>query len=195
MTSLNSTTHEIIMVKLMTSFQYKPQSKEEAKDLIDTYFKSFSKMGITDEILKNVAQRLILSWRPSYGVKFPFVKDFIDLAGVSASSIAERAFKGIRSRISETGNYKPLTLGEKPEAEHKRSVAFAVINHMGGWSSIGKSGIKVWDKREKEFLDLYEGFYYKEVPKIDYLLGNSNLNNQEFLEKYNTNQIENTRKE
>ena len=42
---------------------------------------------------------------------------------------------------------------------------------MGGWTIVAGAGVHVWDKRKSEFLSIYEGMYYKEVPKIKYLLG------------------------
>ena len=189
MTLLNFTTHEKILSKMMISFQYRPQTQQEAKELIETYFKSFSKIGIDDTILSNVAERLIYTWKPQFGVKFPPVKDFIDIAGVSASSIGEKAFKAIESRIKTLGNYHPLELGEKPEAEHKRSVTFEVIRLMGGWVTIATSGATVWEKRKGEFLSLFEGLYYKDIPVTDYLLGSSNIQNDKVIAKYNKNQI------
>ena len=44
-----------IMKKMMISFQYKPQTAEEAKDLFETYYQSLSKLKVTDEQFTNVA--------------------------------------------------------------------------------------------------------------------------------------------
>lgn len=171
----------------MISFQYKPQTAEEVRDLFDTYYQSLSKSEITDKQFTDVAGRIVLSWKPDFGRKFPSVKEFVDIAGVSASVIAEKAYNGIRGQIIEHGYNGQLFLSKSPA--HRHHVAFKVISIMGGWVAITTAGVKKYNERKDEFIKLYQDFYYKEVPRVEYLLGSSDLSNERFLANYNSNQI------
>jgi len=176
-----------VMKKMMISFQYKPQTAEEAKDLFDTYYKSLSKLNVTDEQFSNVAGRLVLSWKPSFGRKFPVLSEISDLIGVSAHSIAEKAHRALKIKILKVGGYDCLDLGK----EHKHFVAMEAVRKLGGWYAICQQGIEQWEKNKKRFCTEFEDLYYSgSVPKKPLLCG-SDLRNQEFLAKYNKNQIGN----
>jgi hypothetical protein len=189
MTLLNFDLCKTIISKMMISMQYKPQTAKEAEELIETYYKSFAKCGMDDKLMKSTAETLVLSYKPQYGRKFPAVVDFLDIAGLSASVIAENAFKGIRNRIKEYGMYRTLQLSEN--AQHRHHVAFKIIELMGGWMHIAGSGVRVWDEKKDHFKEMYESFYHKDVPEVEYLLGSSTEENKRFLAEYNKNQIEN----
>lgn len=171
---------------MMICFQYKPQTAEEAKDLFETYYQALSKSEITDEQFANVAGRLVLSWKPDFGRKFPSVKEISDLSGVSAQAIAEMAHRALKSKIMSVGGYGCLDLGK----EHKHFVAMDAVRKLGGWFAVCQQGIEQWEKNKKRFCAEFEDIYYSgKVTKRPLLCG-SDLRNQEFLAEYNKNQIE-----
>lgn len=171
----------------MICYQYKPQNENEAKELIESYYKALSKIEINDELFAKTSARLLYSWKPEFGVKFPPLSDFVDLAGVSPSSIAEKAHRVLKNKILKVGGYEPLDLGK----EHKHFVAMEAIRKMGGWFAVCQQGVEQWEKNKKRFSELFEDLYYEKVPHKPLLCG-SDLKNQEFLAKYNKNQIDNT---
>lgn len=176
-----------VMKKMMLCFQYKPQTADEAKELFETYYNALSKSEITDEQFSNVAGRMVLSWSPQFGRKFPSVKELSDLAGVSAQSIAEKAHRALKIKILKVGGYSCLDLGK----EHKHFVAMEAIRRLGGWFAICQQGVEQWEKNKKRFCTEFEDLYYSgKVPQKPLLCG-SDLRNQEFLARYNKNQIEN----
>ena len=186
MTSLSFSTHKNIMARLMISIQYKPQNQSEAELLIDSYFKSFEASGMTNENLIKVAGILITSWNPSFGRKFPSVKEFLDIGKVSVSSTAKKAHSAVKWKIINEGANMPISLG----VEHRHFVAMECIRRMGGWSVVAQQGVESWNKNENRFCKLYEDIFNdSDIPKKP-LLGSSDARNAEFLENYNTSQIE-----
>lgn len=186
MTSLNFSTHKNIMSRLMISIQYKPQNQNEAELLIDSYFKSFESSGMTEENLIKVAGILITSWAPSFGRKFPSVKEFLDIGKVSVSTIANKAHTALRWKIMHEGSNMPISLG----VEHRHFVAMECIRRMGGWVVVAQQGVESWNKNESRFCGMYEGIFYDDDISKKPLLGTSDRKNAEFLANYNTNQIE-----
>jgi hypothetical protein len=175
-----------IMKKMMICFQYKPQTQEEAKELFETYYQSLSKLKVTKDQFANVAGRLVLSWKPEFGRKFPAVSEITDLIGVSAQSIAETAHSVLKSKIMTIGGYDVLDLGK----EHRHFVAMEAVRKMGGWFAVCQNGVEQWERNKKRFCTEFENIYYSgNVPKKPLLCG-SDLRNQEYLAKYNSNQIE-----
>ena len=134
-----------VMKKMMLCFQYKPQTAEEAKDLFETYYQALSKSEITEEQFSNVAGRMVLSWKPEYGRKFPSVKEIIDLAGVSTSSIAKKAHRALKIKIMKVGGYDCLDLGK----EYRHFVAMEAVRKMGGWFAVCQNGVEQWEKNKK----------------------------------------------
>lgn len=185
MTSLNFSTHKNIMSRLMISIQYKPQNQNEAELLIDSYFKSFEASGMTEENLIKVAGILITSWSPSFGRKFPSVKEFLDIGKVSVSSTAKKAHSAVKWKIMNEGSNMPISLG----SQHRHFVAMECLRRMGGWVVVAQQGIQSWDKNESRFCKLYEEIFNDtDIPNKP-LLGSSDARNTEFLATYNTNQI------
>lgn len=176
-----------VLRKMMLAFQYKPSTQNEYNELFSLYYNSFNESKITEKQLLDVAGRIIFTWEPNFGKKFPSVKKIIDLAGISASSIAEKAHSVIRGKIMKVGGYEPVDLGK----EHRHFVAMESIRKMGGWFAICQKGVEEWSRNKPRFIHEFEELYYTtDVPEKP-LLGGSDLRNQEFLAEYNKNQIEN----
>jgi len=173
---------------LCISVGYQFEDEQTRIETLRVYFEMLSKNHFTDEGWNNTVNKLILSWKPEYGRKFPTVKEVLDVAGVSPSSIAEKAHKAIKSRIFKCSPYEPQDFGK----EHRHFVAMEVIRIMGGWFTVCQSGPEKWEKNKVRFLKEFEDIYYRtDIPKKP-LLGQSDKVNQEFLAEYNKNQIEST---
>jgi hypothetical protein len=171
----------------MLSFQYHLPSAKDASELIDTYFQSFKAAKMNNEHLVKAAGRLVFSWKPEYGRKFPTVKEFIDITGVSPSSIAKKAHTYLKIQIMKVGGYECLDLGK----EHRHLVAMEAIRKMGGWFVVCQNGLQEFDRNKDRFCKEFEDLYYQTDIPIKPLLCGSDARNVEFLLEYNSNQIEN----
>ena len=176
-----------VLRRLMLAFQYKPTSQNEYNETFNLYYNSLKESGITEKQLLDVSGKLVFTWKPEYGRKFPTVKEFVDLAGVSAQSIAKVAHGALKIKIMKVGGYECLDLGK----EHKHFVAMEAVRKMGGWFVICQKGVEEWERNKARFCTEFENLYYSgKVPKRPLLCG-SDLRNTEFLENYNSKQIEN----
>ena len=156
----------------MICFQYKPEKIEDAKKMIDTYFSALNESKITDDQMIFVSGKLLLTWTPSFGRKFPTVKEFLDISGLSASSIAEKAHKAIKNAILRVGAYEVLFLGN----EHRHAVAHECIRQMGGWPKVCQSGLQDWDKQKERFCKIFEEKYYEKIENKPVLCLSDNKN-------------------
>lgn len=165
---------------------HKFDSEIERVETLRVYYQTLSKNGFNDQVWEKTINKMILNWKPSYNDRFPTVRDFLDVNGMSASAIAEKAHKGIKDRITSVGSSCSHSLG----IGHKFDVAHEVIREMGGWVLISQNPSE-WDRRKPLFVKTFERLYYEDVPKNKPLLGSSIEDSQRFLAKYNNNQIEN----
>ena len=156
---------------------------EDETGALRLYYTTLKDSGYTDELWTKNINRMIQTFRPSYGVNFPLLKDFLDMGGMSVSVKSKIAHKFTYGQIRDIGYNAPPMFKNK----HSHNVAKECIRKMGGWRSICEDGVKIWNEREQEFIGLYEKLYFEE-PSEKPLLGSSDLRNQEFLTEYNKNQ-------
>lgn len=166
---------------------YSFENKEDRVAALRIYYSTLESNGFTDEEWHKCVERMITTFKPQYGVKFPPVKDFLDMSGLSVLSISEKAHRYVKNKIMTVGGYMPISFGK----EHRHFVAMESIRRMGGWFAICQKGVQEWDNNKSRFVKIYEELFYDmEVPQKP-LLGASDKKNQEFLAEYNGNQIEN----
>ena len=169
---------------IAVGFQLDP---EQESFTLQVYYRKLQEKGFTDEIWGKTVNRMIDTWRPQYGVKFPPVAEFLDAAGVSAKSYAIKAFEATQRLIRDKGYNQAISFGR----QYKHLVAHETIRKMGGWVSIAGAGVVKFRQRESEFIELYEKIFYEDNElKVTPLLGASDSANKDFLENYNKNQIE-----
>ena len=150
------------------------------------YYNTLKENGYTDEMWETAVNRMIQTFKPQYGNTYPILKAFLDIGGMSVSERAKRAHKYTYSQIKDMGYTCP------PEFKncHSHNVAKECIRSFGGWYAICQNGLHEWDKTLSKYIETFEKLYFKE-PSQQPLLGHSDLRNQEFLAKYNKNQIGN----
>jgi len=147
-------------------------SDEEMQDVLKVYYKTLCDEKMNDDIFNETVQKLIRTWTPEFGKKFPTIKDLLNTAGLSVESISEKAHGAIRKAIMAVGAYEPLSLGK----EHRHAVAHETIRRMGGWPTVCQNGIQEWDRNKERFLRIYSELYFQKVENKHLLCLSDNKN-------------------
>lgn len=119
---------------------------EQLKAMSDVLFEN-----LNPDQFKYAFENIKANYKPSYGVKFPFPGDFIEVAKGTPEVRAELAWNAVLKAISDQSSYKSVDFGDP--------TVHRIIRGFGGWPAVCMWEIDQLPFIEKRFKASYIANY------------------------------------